>query len=293
MEDPGSGEAPRWSDLLRHSLLAETAGFDAVWIADELQWESDEWDSPIGWWECVAVAGGVAASTRTINVGTWVLSALHRNPGLTAKIAETLDEISGGRFIFGLGSGHAGRQGEAFGFPSNYTVSRYEEALSIIASLRESGTTSLNGEYHQATDLILAPRSLGDRSIPLLLGGHGPRTMRLAVEHADIWSGFATTSCQSEAFRDMLNALERTCDELGRDSVTLEKSIGLFIAEPDTDPPPWTAGYDPIRGSVHEIIDAFGRFEEMGCTRLELMTVGNVDEAIEGLAPVVETFRPA
>ena len=110
--------------------------------------ERDEWDEPIGWWECVAVTGAVAASTESINVGTWVLSALHRNPGLTARIAETLDEISGGRFIFGFGSGHAGRQGEAFGFPSDYTVSRYEEALSIIKSLRASGVTSLDGEYH-------------------------------------------------------------------------------------------------------------------------------------------------
>ena len=123
LEDPGSRQVLRWTDLKRNATLAERVGFDTVWVADELQWESEEWEEPIGWWECVAVAGAVASSTETISVGTWVLSALHRNPGLTARIAETLDEISGGRFIFGLGSGHAGRQGEAFGFPSDYTVS--------------------------------------------------------------------------------------------------------------------------------------------------------------------------
>lgn len=291
MEDPDSKRALRWSDLERNSILAERVGFDTVWTADELQWESEEWDEPIGWWECVAVTGAVAASTESIGVGTWVLSALHRNPGLTARIAETLDEISGGRFIFGLGSGHAGRQGEAFGYPPNYTVSRYEEALSIITSLRAKGLTSFEGEYHRAKNLILEPRSDSDGSIPLLLGGHGPRMMRLAIENADIWSGFATTSSQPEAFTDMLVAVNRICGEVGRDPATLEKSLGVFVASPDTDPPDWMMGFDPIRGSINEIIDTLSRFEAIGCTRLEIMAAGNQDETIESLAPIVEAFR--
>lgn len=293
MENPGSGQAFRWSDLQRHANLIERLGYDTVWIADELQWESEEWDSPIGWWECVAVAGAVAASTETINIGTWVLSALHRNPGLTARIAETLDEISGGRYIFGLGSGHAGRQGEAFGFPPNYTVSRYEEALSIITSLRAESVTSFDGEYHSAKDLILAPRSGSERPVPLLLGGHGPRMMRLAVDNADIWSGFATTSSQPEAFTDMLQAVDRICEEAGRDPTTLEKSVGVFVAAPGMDPPDWAAAFDPIRGSVSEIVDALSRLEAMGCTRVEFMSAGDQDETIEGLAPVVEAVRSA
>jgi alkanesulfonate monooxygenase SsuD/methylene tetrahydromethanopterin reductase-like flavin-dependent oxidoreductase (luciferase family) len=291
MEDPETRKAFRWTDLERNAVLAEQAGFDTLWVADELQWESDEWDKPIGWWECVAVAGAVASSTETISVGTWVLSALHRNPGLTARIAETLDEISGGRFIFGLGSGHAGRQGEAFGFPSDYIVSRYEEALSIITSLRASGVTSLDGEYHTAKDLILAPSSGGERQIPLLLGGHGPRMMRLAVENADIWSGFATTSSQPEAFTEMVASVNEACLTTGRDPASLEKSIGVFVAPPDRDPPEWMAGFGPIQGSVDQISDTFSRFEALGCTRLEIMAAGDQDETIEGLAPVVEAFR--
>jgi alkanesulfonate monooxygenase SsuD/methylene tetrahydromethanopterin reductase-like flavin-dependent oxidoreductase (luciferase family) len=293
MEDPGTGNALRWPDLERNAVLAEQVGFDTVWVADELQWESDEWDEPIGWWECVALTGAVAASTESVNVGTWVLSALHRNPGLTARIAETLDEISGGRFIFGFGSGHAGRQGEAFGFPSDYTVSRYEEALSIITSLRASGATSLDGEYHTAKDLILAPGSRGNRKIPLLLGGHGPRMMRLAVENADIWSGFATTSSQPEAFADMLASVNEVCGTIGRDPATLEKSIGVFVAPPDLQPPEWMVGFDPIQGSVDQIIDSLSRFEALGCTRLEIMGAGPQDETIEGLAPVIDAVKPS
>jgi alkanesulfonate monooxygenase SsuD/methylene tetrahydromethanopterin reductase-like flavin-dependent oxidoreductase (luciferase family) len=292
MEDPKTGDAPRWEILRRRARLAEDVGFDTVWIADELQWEMEAWDDPRNWWECVALAGAVAASTDSINVGTWVLSALHRNPGITLRAAETLDEISGGRFVFGLGAGHAGRQGEAFGFPSTYTVSRYEEALAIITALRNAGHVSFGGVYYTAQDQVLGPRSSREEAIPLLLGAHGPRTMRLAVENADIWSAYATESSQPESFVDMIDQLNRICDDLGRDPRSLGRSIGVAVAPPDIEPTGWLADAGTIKGSTDQIIDTFGRFEALGCTRLEVMAAGNADEVIEGLAPVVEAFGP-
>ena len=285
------GTTPRWADLQQQATRAESIGFDTVWIADEFQWEADAWDSPIGWWECVALTGAVAASTSTIDVGTWVLSALHRNPGLTARVVETLNEISGGRFVFGFGAGHAGRQGEAFGFPPNYTVSRYEEALSIITSARGDGATTFHGSYHDATGLEMLPRPDGRPVIPLLLGGHGPRTMRLAVDHADIWSAFATTSSQPAAFVEMLQNLEAICAEAGRDPDTLGRSIGIAVAAPGAKPTGILADEDPITGSVDEMIKTFQRFAEMGATRLEIMAAGDQAEVLEGLAPVVEAFK--
>jgi len=290
MEDPASGEAPTWEQLRARARLAQDIGYDTVWVADELQWEAEDWNEPKNWWECVALAGAIAASTETIEVGTWVLSALHRNPGLTARAAETLDEISGGRFIFGLGSGHAGRQGEAFGFPPNYTVSRYEEALSIITSLRDSAVASFDGKFHRAKDQILGPRSARSGPIPLMLGAHGPRTMRLAVDNANIWSAYATESSQPEAFVEMLSQLNDICEVAGRDPKSLGRSIGVGVAAPGTEPTGWLADAGTIQGSTEQIVDTFGRFSEMGCTRLEVMTAGNPDEVIEGLAPVVAAF---
>lgn len=289
-EDPVLGTTPRWTDIQRQAKTAEEIGFDTVWIADELQWEADAWDKPMGFWECAAIAGAVAASTERISVGTWVLSALHRNPGLTARIAETLHEISGGRFLFGLGSGHAGRQAEAFGFPTDYIVSRYEEALAIITAVRRDGTGSLDGRFHSAKDLVMTPRPDGTPTIPLLLGGHKPRTMRLACQHADIWSAFATTSSQPEAFREPIQQFEDVCEELGRDPSSIGKSIGVVVAPPGKDPVGILADYEPIQGSAQQIIDTFGRFAEMGCTRIELLAAGDQDETIEGLEPVVAAF---
>jgi alkanesulfonate monooxygenase SsuD/methylene tetrahydromethanopterin reductase-like flavin-dependent oxidoreductase (luciferase family) len=291
MEDPDTDAAPGWADLKKRAQLAESVGFDTIWVADELQWESEGWDGARNWWECVAIIGGIAAVTDRIEVGTWVLSALHRNPGLTARAAEAIDEISGGRFIFGLGSGHAGRQGAAFGFPSNYTVSRYEEALAVITQLRDSGRSTFEGEYHQTKDQVLGPRSSGGREIPLMLGGHGPRTMRLAVDNADIWSAYATESSQPEAFADMVKQLNDICEVAGRDPASLGRSIGIAVAAPGKEPSGWLGGEGTVQGSAEQIIDTFGRFAEMGCSRLEVMAAGGQEETIEGLSPVVEAFK--
>lgn len=291
MEDFATGVAPSWSALKEQAREAEDAGFNTVWIADELQWEAEAWEGPRGWWECGAMAGAVAASTTTIGVGTWVLSALHRNPGLIAKTAETLDEISDGRFIFGLGSGHAGRQGEAFGYPPNYTVSRYEEALTLITALRRDKKASQAGTYHSAVDQALSPLGPSAGRSPLMLGGHGPRTMKIAVEHADIWSCYATASSQPKAFVEMLGQLDAICADVGRDPATLGRSVGVVVAPPGVPAVPAFADEEPITGSADEIAEALVAFKSMGFTRVEIMSAGPALDLISGLAPVLDHIR--
>ena len=114
-----------------------------------------------------------------------------------------------------------------------------------------------------------------------------PRTMRLAAEHADIWSAFATSSSQPEAFQDLVRQFVAICEEAGRDPASVGKSIGVIVAPPGKDPSGVFAGEDSIKGSGEQIIDAFGRLGEIGFTRIEVMAAGDVDETIEGLAPLV------
>src|SRR2546422_9922973 len=113
------GSTPRWDEIRELALKAEAIGFDTVWIPDELLWRRAD-GSIHGWWESVAMTGAVAAATSRVKVGTWILSALHRNPAITAKAVETLDEISGGRFVFGLGFGAAGPPAAAFRLPRGH-----------------------------------------------------------------------------------------------------------------------------------------------------------------------------
>ena len=110
MENPKTGVAPRWDDIRNWALLTEQHGYDTFWIPDELVWEGEESGSVAGWWECVALTGAVAAVTSTIDIGSWVLSALHRSPGLTVKAVEktsygpydaVVPEVEGSAFITG------------------------------------------------------------------------------------------------------------------------------------------------------------------------------------------------
>jgi alkanesulfonate monooxygenase SsuD/methylene tetrahydromethanopterin reductase-like flavin-dependent oxidoreductase (luciferase family) len=229
VEDPQSGQKRTWDEIRATAVRAEELGLDTVWIPDELVWNTAGWPGPRGWWECVAVAGAVAASTSRIGVGSWVLSALHRNPALTAKVVETLDEISGGRFILGFGSGHAGSQGAMFGYPLDSTIGRYEEALQVLIPLLREGHVNFEGEFHTAKNLEQRPRGPRAGRIPIMLGGHGKRTMRLAVEHADIWSCYATQSSLPDAFDAYLELLDEACEAAGRDPSTIGRSAGVVI----------------------------------------------------------------
>lgn len=287
LEEPPTGDKIPWTTIRGQALAAEEIGFDSVLVPDELLWRRDAWPAPRGFWECVSMTAAVAAATSRIEVGTWVLSALHRNPGLTAKVAETIDEISGGRFLLGLGSGHAGKQGEAFGYPLDHTIGRYEEALQIIVPLLRAGRADFHGKYHTAVDLLVRPSGPRPGQIPIMLAAHGPRTMRLAAKHADIWSAYATESSLPTAFEPMLAALDEACVDVDRDASSLGRSIGVVVEPTDESGAEEVGMGVPIRGTATEIAESFRAFAGMGVTRLEVLLWPDSGPGVEAMAPVL------
>ena len=288
LEEPGSGEKPEWETIRKTALLAEELGFDTVWVPDELVWKVESWPGPRGFWEGVSLLGAVAAVTSEVNVGSWVLSALHRNPGLTVKAAETLDEISGGRFIFGYGAGHAGSQGEMFGYPLDKTVGRYEEALEIVVSLLETGEADLHGEHHRASSQVLRPRGPRPGDIPLMLGGHGPRTIGLAVKYADIWSAYCTDSSLPNAFAERIAIVDRTCETQDRDPASLRRSIGVAVDFSDVGLAEEQGLGVPIVGTIEGVAEAIEGFVNLGVDMLEIMPVPDTAESVEALAEILD-----
>lgn len=286
-DDPQTGETRRWDMLRSRSEWAEEVGFDTVWVADELVWNVDSWEGPTGWWECVALLGAVASVTSRIAVGSWVLSALHRNPGLTAKVAETVDEISGGRFIFGFGAGHAGAQGEMFGYPLDLTVGRYEESLEIIVSLLNTGKAEYDGDHHVAKEQVLAPRGPRPGDIPLMLGGHGPRTVGLAVRHADIWSAYGTDSSRPEAFVERIALVDRICEEQGRDPASLRRSVGVAVDLSGEGISEAIGMGAPLGTTVDECVEGIHELAGMGVDSVEFMVVPDDERSLDGVAEVV------
>jgi alkanesulfonate monooxygenase SsuD/methylene tetrahydromethanopterin reductase-like flavin-dependent oxidoreductase (luciferase family) len=291
VEQGPSGQAPSWERIKASALAAEHAGFETVWIADELLWEQSDPAVVSGWWECVALLGAISAVTSEVEVGSWVLSALHRNPGLTAKAVETLDEISDGRFIFGFGSGHAGRQGEAFGYPPDRTVGRYVEALDIIVGLIRSGSSTHTGQYHTTVNLEHRPRGPQWPHIPLMLGGHGPRTISIAVEHADIWSAYATTSSAADAFSALIRSVDDACAAAGRDPATLQRSVGIGMWPNDIGADQPEPVIPLFIGSTHECLAELKKFCDLGFDRVELLVPADQPEVIEAFRPLVEAAK--
>jgi len=233
------------------------------------------------------MTGAVAASTSTVQVGTWVMSALHHNPGMVASAAETLDEISGGRFVLGLGAGHLGGGAKDFGYPADRTVSRYAEALEIIVPLLRGESVTFTGEFHRADGAEVLPRGPRPGRVPLMLGGHSPRTMGLAARHADTWSAFATTSSLPEAFAPMTQQLDRICSGIGRDPASIGRSVGVFV-EPGNAHAAEALGFGVgITGSTDQIAETLAGFASVGVTRVEIFPYPNTIDTLEQLAAVL------
>ena len=277
---------PRWADVRAMAVEAEAAGFDTIWTPDELLWRVED-GPPRGMWEGIAMAGAVAAVTSRVTVGTWVMSALHRNAGITAKAAETLDEISGGRLIFGLGAGHEWPgQAHAFGLPERDIFARFEEALQVIIPLMRGGHADFEGRWHAARDLPQQPVGPRPNGIPILIGGNGPKGQRLAARHADIYSCYVEERAHVEEVAPRLASLDAICAELGRDPASIGRSVGVLVD------PLQAAGAQPhaISGSPDEIAEAVRSFRDAGFTRLEIMLTPGTPEAFDALLPLLARF---
>jgi alkanesulfonate monooxygenase SsuD/methylene tetrahydromethanopterin reductase-like flavin-dependent oxidoreductase (luciferase family) len=233
------------------------------------------------------MTGAVAAATSRIKVGTWILSALHHNPAIAAKAAETLDEISGGRLVLGLGAGHAGRQGHAFGLPEDHTVGRFEEALAIIVPLLREGRADFEGTFHAARDVEQRPLGPRPGRIPIMIGAKGPKMLRLAARHADIWSWFVEERSDLSEFGPRLAALEAACIEVGRDPATIGRSAGIAV-----EPTSFTGAAEvlgvPIRGAALEIADGLRAFQVAGFDHLEVVLWPPTLAALDAMAPVLD-----
>ncbi|HSB39696.1 MAG TPA: LLM class flavin-dependent oxidoreductase [Gaiellaceae bacterium] len=175
----------RWPELLAVARAAETAGFDSIWVGDHLLYRGDGRPER-GPWDAWSVLAALAASTERVRLGPLVAATAFHPPGLVARMAAAIDEISGGRFVLGLGTGWNEVEFRAFGMPFDHRVARFEEAFEIIRRLLTGERVSFEGRYHRVEDALLLPPPR--RPVPLLVGTTGPRVMAAAEPHADWWN---------------------------------------------------------------------------------------------------------
>ena len=177
----------RWPELLDMIRAIEDLGFDSIWLGEHLlyRWEDRP---PRGPWEAWSLMAAIAATTTRVEFGPFVACTSFHNPALLAKQAATIDEISGGRLILGLGAGWNETEFRAFGFPYDHRVDRFEEAFTIIRTLLGEGAIDFDGRYYQARDCELLPPSARPGGPPLLIGSNGPRMLRIALPYASAWN---------------------------------------------------------------------------------------------------------
>lgn len=281
------GSTVGWPELRDFAVRAEAMGFDTVWTPDELIGRMVKDGPRFGFWDGVAIPAAIAASTSRIKIGTWVLSSLHRNPGITAKAAATIDEISGGRFVLGLGAGHAGSGARAFGLPEDHVYDRFEEALQIVVPLLRMGRADFEGQYHVARDLPQLPPGPRPNAIPIVLAGHGPKGYRHAARLADVWSCYAEEASDVSELGPRVAAFEEACAEVGRDPGSVGRSAGVVVAPME---PAGSTGMfgTMIGGSAEQIADALRSFRAAGFTQLELLLQPQTPGSLEAMAPVLE-----
>jgi alkanesulfonate monooxygenase SsuD/methylene tetrahydromethanopterin reductase-like flavin-dependent oxidoreductase (luciferase family) len=263
-------------------------GFDSLWFADHLLMKVPGHE-PQGAWECWSVLAALAACTSRIELGPFVTCTGYRNPALLAKIAETVDEISGGRLILGLGAGWAEPEYRAFGFPFDHRYSRFEEALHIIVSLIRTGQVDFEGRFYSARECELRPRGPRPGGMPIMIGTfHGEKMMRLTALHADSWNVWAQwTGNRAAGIPALREKMDAICREVGRDPATLERSAAVMVDFPGAYGRPGQT-VPSLTGSPEELAEEFRAYAREGISHLQLYPDPCTVAGIEALAPVLE-----
>lgn len=273
-EDTDTGLVRRHAHVRDLTRAAEEVGFDSVWLPDHFLFRTSD-QAEGGQWEMFTQLAALAESTSRIALGSFVAAIPFRSPALLAKMADSLDEISDGRFILGLGAGWNELEFTAFGFPFDHLVPRFEEGLEIILPLLREGHVDYEGAYYSARDSVLRPRGPTPGGPPIWIGAKRPRMMRLVAQHAAAWSSVWHKS--ADEMPEARARLETACAEVGRDPKEIIFSAGTFtkLLAPNEKPP---EEYSGKAGDVDDIVEFLRAFDEQGVRHITLI-IENQDRA--------------
>ena len=280
-----------WSHLRAFAREAEAGGLDSAWVYDHLLFRFPGREAQ-GIHEAWTVLAALAAVTERMQLGTIVLAMPFRNPALLAKMAITLDEVCGGRLVLGVGAGWHEPEFDAFDYPFDHRVGRFEEALRILVSLIREGRADVAGRWHSARDLELIPwnRRADGSSIPILIAGKRPRMLRLVAEHADAWN----TAWLGRAM-DLPPRVAPLHDALvaaGRDPATLDVTVGVSVVLPDlADDPGSLDAEGSLSGPAEELAEALAEYRASGAGHLICQLDPATPAAVERLVRAVELER--
>jgi alkanesulfonate monooxygenase SsuD/methylene tetrahydromethanopterin reductase-like flavin-dependent oxidoreductase (luciferase family) len=276
----GLGQVPTWPQVRTFGQHAEAVGLHSLWVCDHLLSGPPDDGIHEGW----TILAALAASTRHLELGQLVTCTSFRHPALLAKMATTADTVSGGRLTLGLGAGWYDPEYQAFGYPTDHRVGRFEEAIRIIGPLLRGERVTLAGSYYQVRDAVLRPPP--DRPIPLLVAAQGRRMLRLTARYADAWNT-AWFGLPDELLQRRLAELHAALEAEGRDPATLRRTVGMEVWDPDTTGPDDDLG-EGFGGSVDELARAIDAHERLGVDDLIVQLAPKTTGALDRLAEALE-----
>ena len=268
---------------------AEAIGFDSVWIGDHLLYRDPD-KGARGPWEAWTMLAGIAAATNRITIGPLVACTSFHNPAMLAKMAATVDEISGGRLILGLGAGWNETEYRAFGFPYDRRVARFAEAFTIIRSLLREGHVDFSGDFYSAPDCELVPRPRPGGP-PLLIGSSGDRMLAITLPHVDAWNVWYTeTRNRPEGVSPLREKVDAACRAVGREPDKVERTVAVLVRLPGG--AGRSSGGDwgevaPLTGGPQTIADGLRAYAREGIGHVQLVLDPITQASLEALAPVL------
>jgi alkanesulfonate monooxygenase SsuD/methylene tetrahydromethanopterin reductase-like flavin-dependent oxidoreductase (luciferase family) len=294
----------RYQEILDIAKEAEAAGFDALWVTDHVLLPSTNEElkrragatvqpgavaEPEGYLEAFTTLTALAVAIPRLELGTLVACTGYRNPVLLAKIADTLDEISGGRLVLGLGAGDSAGEHETLGLPTDSPVGRFEEALQIVRTLLREGELDFEGKFYSAREARLVPRGPRPQGPPILIGtlNPKPRMRRLVAQYADVWNGWlGYTDASAEAADIQNRQIDDACREHGRDPQTLVRTTAVRVNVPGSGYSP-APNERPLSGSPEEMAEVLRGHAALGVEQVQLALTMGGREGVRAMVPVV------
>src|SRR5689334_830670 len=279
-EETWTDGAPPYALVRQLAVDAEAAGLDSVWVFDHLLFRFD--GETTGIHECWTVLSAIAEATDRVALGTLVMCTGFRNAALLAKMAATLDHVSGGRLILGIGAGWHDPEYDAFGYPPDRKVSRFEEAAGVITSLIREGRADFEGTYTTARDCVLVPPARPD--LPILIASEMPRMLGLTARYADAWNA-AWYGRPDEQLATLRAAFADACRQAGRAGQVAE-TVGVNVRYGDI-----RGEGAELRGTPAEVADGLAAHAEAGVDHVIANLEPATPETLAEFAEAVRIFR--
>jgi alkanesulfonate monooxygenase SsuD/methylene tetrahydromethanopterin reductase-like flavin-dependent oxidoreductase (luciferase family) len=282
----------RWAELLDMARALEDLGYDSVWVGEHLLYRWSD-IAPRGPWEAWAMLAALGAATSRIELGPLVACTAFHNPAVLAKRADTIDEISGGRLILGLGAGWNETEFRAFGIPFDHRIDRFEEAFTIIGGLLRDGAIDFDGTYYQARDCELLPRGPRPGGPPLMIGSNGERMLRITAPRIDSWNSWYADTANSPAGVAPLRAkVDQAARQAGRDPSSIERTVAVQVRMPGGTGRTMGSTEDkqdvtPLQGSADEMAQELQAYAREGIGHVQLVLDPINRASIEGFAQVL------